>query len=136
MHLHIFVYNQMWKLPYSVMRTGFPVPTIPELYKIHSIMRTLVCHICKIVRHLQWIQRQGIILALSLIMLAFVNIVQQWRDLKTRFVLNSRSTHYHAYRKYPGSPRNKGISILLTHSGGHNNVHFRGVPLYMLMWFL
>ena len=87
----MFVYNQTWKPPYSVMRTGSPVPTVPELYKIHSIMRALVYHICKI-------------------------------------VLNSLSTYYHAYRKYTGSPRNKGISILQTHSGGLNNIHFRGVP--------
>ena len=42
----MFVYNQMWNPPYSVMRTGSPVPTVPELYKIYSIIRMLVCHIC------------------------------------------------------------------------------------------
>ena len=66
--------------------TGSAVPTVPELYKIYSIMQALklVCNICKIVCHLQGIQRPGIILALSLIVLTFVIIVRQWRDPKTR----------------------------------------------------
>ena len=37
---------------YSVKRTGFPVPTVPELYKIHLIVRTPVYRFHKIVRHL------------------------------------------------------------------------------------
>ena len=78
--------------------TGSAVPTVPELYKIYLIMRLLklVYNICKVVCHLQWIQRPGIILALSLIVLTFVImltfvivltfviIVRQWRGPKTR----------------------------------------------------
>ena len=56
------------------------------------IMRTLVDHFRKTVHHRRWIQRLGIILALLLIVLAFLARVQQ-PDLI------SPSTHYHAYRK-------------------------------------
>ena len=38
--------------PHSVKQTGSPVPKLPELYKIHSIIWTLVYHFCKIVRHI------------------------------------------------------------------------------------
>ena len=31
----------MWTPHYSVKRTDFVVPLVPELHKIHSIMRTL-----------------------------------------------------------------------------------------------
>ena len=64
--------------------TDSAVPTIPELYKIYSIMRALVYNIYKIVHHLQWIQRPGIILTLLLIVLTFVIIVQQWKGPKTQ----------------------------------------------------
>ena len=36
---------------YSVKRTGFSVPLVPGLYKIHSIMRTLAGLSHKIVRN-------------------------------------------------------------------------------------
>ena len=58
----------MWNPSFSVKRTGSPVPTVPEMYKIYSIIRKLVYHFCKIVHHIRWIQRPGIILTLSLIM--------------------------------------------------------------------
>ena len=45
-------------------------------------MRTLVDRYRKIVRHCRWIQRPGIILALLLIVLAFLGIVQQRRGPK------------------------------------------------------
>ena len=70
----------MQKSPYSVKRTGSSIPAVPELYKIH---RMLIYCICTIVLHLQWIQRLGVMLALSLIVLTFLNIVRQWRGLKT-----------------------------------------------------
>ena len=70
----------MRKSIYSVKRTGSAIPAVPELYKIPWI---LIYCFCMIVLHLQWIQRLGIMLALSLIMLTFLNIVRQWRGLKT-----------------------------------------------------
>ena len=51
-----------------VKRTGSPVPTVPELYKIQLIIWTLVYCFRKIVCHIRWIQRPGIISTLSLIM--------------------------------------------------------------------
>ena len=48
------------------------------------IMQTLVDSFHKIVRHHRWIQRRGIVLALLLIMLAFLAMVQKRRDLKMR----------------------------------------------------
>ena len=46
------------------------------------IMRTLVDRFRKIVRHRRWIQRPGTILALLLIVLAFLAMVQQRRGPK------------------------------------------------------
>ena len=68
---------EMQKPPYSVEQTVSPVPTVPELYKIHSIIQTLIHRFWKIVCHIQWIQRLGIILILSLIVLTPLNLVQQ-----------------------------------------------------------
>ena len=48
------------------------------------MMRTLVSRFRKIVRHYCWSQRLGIILALLLIVLAFLDIVKQWRGPKVR----------------------------------------------------
>ena len=60
---------EMCNLPYFVKWRGSPVLTVPELYKIHSVMQTLVYHFCKIVCHIWWIQRPGITLALLFIVL-------------------------------------------------------------------
>ena len=94
---------KMWKTSHCVKQPASPVPTVPELYKIHTIKLTLLYHIHKIVRHLKWIQTLGIIFALSLIVLTFVNISQ--RGTKMRLIgLKYSKTHYHAYRKYTGTP--------------------------------
>ena len=55
---------------YSVKRTGFLVPSVPEPYKIHSMMRTLAYLSCMIVRHRGSIQQVDIIIALVRIVLA------------------------------------------------------------------
>ena len=39
---------------------GSPVPTVPELYKIHSIIWTLVFLFRKIVCHIWWIQKRAL----------------------------------------------------------------------------
>ena len=94
---------KMWKPSYSIKQTASHVPRVPELYKIHTIKLTLLYYIHKIVRHLQWIQTLGIIFALSLIVLTFVNISQ--RGTKMRLIgLKYSKTHYNAYRKYTGTP--------------------------------
>ena len=74
--------SEMRKPPYSVKQTGSPILIVPELYKINSIIQMFVCHFCKVVHHLQWIQTPGIILVLSLTILTFLNIVRQQRGLK------------------------------------------------------
>ena len=54
----------------------------------------------KIVCYLHWIQRLS-----TLIMLAFLNTVQQRKDRKySLVVLTSVSTYYHAHRKCAGAP--------------------------------
>ena len=66
-----------------------------------SIIRLLVYCFRKIVHHIRWIQRLGIILTLLLIVLTFLNPVWQ---LKCGLVcLLARVTHYHAHRKYTRS---------------------------------
>ena len=61
------------------------------------IMRTLVDSFHKIVRHHCWIQRLGVLLALLLIMLAFLAMVQQWRGPKmwSHRVQQAEHIHYH-----------------------------------------
>ena len=52
----------------------------------------------------------------SSLLLSFLAIVQQGRALERAFVvLNSTSTHCHAYRKYTGSLRSWDTSILRWH---------------------
>ena len=112
---------------------GSPVPTVPELYKIHSIIWTLVYYFRKIVHHIRWIQRPGNILALSLIVLTFLNLVRQWKGPKMwPCRAPSLSTHYHAYQKCTGSPWSTNTFMLWTHSSGPNSVRFRGAPLLYL----
>ena len=65
----------MWKPSVLCEADRSPVPIVPELYKIYSIFRTLVYHFNKIFWHLRWIPRPGIVLALLLIMLSFLNII-------------------------------------------------------------
>ena len=126
---------EMRKSPYSVKRTGSTIPAVPELYKIHWM---LIYCFCTIVLHLQRIERLGVMLVLSLIMLTFLNIVRQWRGLKT-WSFCAQQTLLHITTPngslYTGSHNNTDISILQTHSRGHNSVHFRGVPLSTLMYF-
>lgn len=78
----MLVYNQMRKPLYSVKRIGAPVPTVPELYQIHSIIWTLFYCFRKIVYHIQWIQKPGIIQTLSFVVLTFLNSIWQRKDLK------------------------------------------------------
>ena len=51
---------ETWNRLYSLKWTNFPVPTVTELCKIHSLIQILIYCFCKIVHHLQWIQRLGI----------------------------------------------------------------------------
>ena len=135
MFLHMFVYNQNpWNLetPVFCKAVGFPAPTVPEMYRVHLIIWTLVYHFRKIVRHIRWIQRPGIILTLLLIVVTFLNLSWQWKNPKCGLaVLISPSTHYHAHWKYTGSPWNTDTSTLRTHCVGPNGVRFRGAPLYI-----
>ena len=126
----MLVYNQMRKPLYSVKRIGAPVPTVPELYQIHSIIWTLFYCFRKIVYHIQWIQKPGIIQTLSFVVLTFLNSIWQRKDFKkcSFFVLTSLSTHYNAHQKYVRSPWNADTSIFQTHSSGPNSVRFRGAP--------
>ena len=85
---------EMGKPQYSIKQTGSPVPTVPELHEIYSISHMFVYQFCKIAHHHWWIQIPGIILALSLIVLTFLNIVWQWRSPK-------KQPHCAQLPKYP-----------------------------------
>ena len=103
MHLHMFVYIQnSWNVETPVF--------------------------CKAARSPS--SNCSMILALLLIVLAFLNILQQWRGPKVQYLLlNSLRTHYHSYQKYTGILWNTPHSGH-AHSSVPNSVHFRGVPLY------
>ena len=107
MHLRMFLCNQNPEMQKPL------VATVQELCKM------LVVRLCtKPVD-----QRSGIILALLLIVLAFLNIFQQWRGSKMRpIVINSPSTHYYTYWKYTGRSR------ITDTSAGPNGI--RRVSLY------
>ena len=77
MHLHMFVYNQPPPVFHKVNR--FPSPN--STWTVQNSLNNLDTHLL-IVHHLRRIQRPGIILALLLIMLTFLNIVWQQRGLK------------------------------------------------------
>ena len=62
-------------------------------------MRMFIDHFLKIVHHHCWIQRLGIILALLLIVLAFLAMVYSNGEVQ-KYDL----THYHAYRKHTECP--------------------------------
>ena len=56
----------------TLANTKLPPKTDSESTPTNEFMRTLVDGFCKIVRHRRWIQRLGIVLALLLIVLAFL----------------------------------------------------------------
>ena len=59
MYLHVCVYNQAPALQkHTIKRTGSPVPTVPELYKIQLIIWTLVYCFHKIVCHI-WLDSKA-----------------------------------------------------------------------------
>ena len=49
-----------------------------------QIIRTLVYCFRKIMHHIWWIQRLGIILTVLLVVLTFLNFVRQWKGFKMR----------------------------------------------------
>ena len=84
-----------------------PKSETPLTVKLHLtiLMQMTVAADCyrKIVHHHRWIQWSGIILALLLIVPAFLSIIQQQTEVRkcdVIRVLNSPSTRYHAYWKY------------------------------------
>ena len=71
-------------------------------YRGHFVVIwTLVYHFRKIVCHIQWIERPGIMLALSFIVLTFLNGKVRKYGL---IVLTSLSTHYHTHQEYARTP--------------------------------
>ena len=79
--------NSKQRILVSPWRTLANSKLPPKTVKLHPpivvyIVRTHVDCFCKIVGHLHWIQRPDIILALLLIVLAFLASVQQRRGLK------------------------------------------------------
>ena len=98
---------EMQNSPYSVMQTGFPVPTVPEL--------------CKFPRY-----NQDACLAT-----AFVKSCATFTIRWEIAALTSLTIHYHAHWKHDRSPWNMDTFILWTHSGGPNGVYFRGALLYI-----
>ena len=87
----------MWKYLYSIKWTAPPVPTVLELYKIHSIIRMLISHFHKIVCHIQWIHTPGIIPALVQYVKnpnLWWNIPCEWTQVRRWKVLSRTITRY------------------------------------------
>ena len=75
-----FPTNTPWSAKIPVYRKAYRLPKSQQ-YLNHSI-QTLVCCFHKIICHFGGFQRPGILLALSLIVLASLNIARQWRGPK------------------------------------------------------
>ena len=89
--------TKMWKYLYSIKWTAPPVPTVLELYKIHSIIRMLISHFHKIVCHIQWIHTPGIIPALVQYVKnpnLWWNIPCEWTQVRRWKVLSRTITRY------------------------------------------
>ena len=124
-NIHMFVYNQPPPVFHKVNRLPSPNSTWTIQNSLNNLDTRLL-----IVHHLRRIQRPGIILALLLIMLTFLNIVWQQRDLKMQphCAQQPEYTLPHLLEVYQ-KPLKYGY-LTRTHSGGPNSVRFRGVPLY------
>ena len=110
-------------------------PTSTWAVQMHLIMWTFACY--------RWLNQQlDIIIALhgthsTSLWLSFLASIQQGRALECGFiVLNSMSTHWHAYRKYTGSLQKTDASIFQTYSSGFEGIHVSEVPIYyhLLYW--
>ena len=77
----------------------------PKADSVLYIMRTLVDRFRTIVRHLRWIQRPGIMLALLLIVLAFLATAQQR--------IKGLTSHYHRFTMPTGSIPNAHNEVSL-----------------------
>ena len=55
-------------LCYSIKQTGFSVPLVPKLYKIHLIMQTLVWLLHKIVLHCELIHQPDIVIITCIVL--------------------------------------------------------------------
>ena len=66
-------------------------------------MRMLVDSFHKIVRHHRWIQRLGVLLALLLMMLAFLAMVQHWRGPKMWSHRVQQPEHIHCHGSIPNA---------------------------------
>ena len=95
------------------------------------IMWTLIYCFHKIVRHLLWIQRPGIILAMLFIVLMFLNITRQWKGPKVRPLRAQQPENPLPHLQYTRSLWNTNTSIFRTHRSVPSGVRFRGVPLYL-----
>ena len=82
---------EMRKLVCSIKQTSSPVLIVPDLYKIHFTIQMLIYHFHKIVQHLHWVQRPGIIYWHCYS--SFLSIVQQQRDL----IMQLRCAHQPEY---------------------------------------
>ena len=88
-------------------------------------MRMLVYDFRKIMRHHYWIQRPGIILALLVIVLAFLTLGQQRSGLK--MLCSTAQTHITTYTEFVYS----GYAAVV-HSNEHAVMHNR-VLIFLLL---
>ena len=92
-HLHTFV-SEMQKLPYSAKRTGSPVPTVPEKYKILWTLITFIRY-----APLPLIQRPGTIQYRSQVTRASVRPVSLDRHAHACARSTSVSLHTHTHTR-------------------------------------
>ena len=91
---------EMWKPLYSVKWTGFPVPTVPELFKFTWLSGHLSTAFVKLCTAFSGFKGRALY---SLIMLPFSILYGNGKFRKHGLiVLTSSSTHYHTHWKYAG----------------------------------
>ena len=93
----------MWKPSYSVERAASPVPTVPELYKIHPTMWTLVYKVRLWTTSSEFKDWAFIVAHHASLQVSTLYGNREIRECSL-FVLNSPKRHHHAYWKYTGNP--------------------------------
>ena len=118
------------------------VPTVPRLYKLHSIMRTVGCNLPATATrfgHLMFHHNAFLLISIVLVTSKTLGAFSPTRSkpkLQKRgyVVLKSPSVCCHAHRKFNRKSLKYGrLHIPDTHIRGPNGVRIREVPLYTLL---
>ena len=129
-HLCTIKTPEMQKPPYSAKWTGSPVLTVPELYKIYSINRTL-----NLFATFGGFKGRVLILTLSLIVLTFLNLTQLHKGQKMRPHFAQQPVYtlpcpLEAYQK----PLKYGYHHITDTQWWSQQCPLRGAPLYIYIY--